>query len=141
LGQQEIKEILQKYNVIAVVGLSRDKTKPSHEVASYMKNNGYKIVPVNPFADKVLGEKSYKSLLDIPPPIQKTIEIVDIFRPSVDTPKIVEQTIELKKANCKPNVVWMQLGIINERAAQVGRNAGLVVIMDRCIKVEHRRFF
>lgn len=124
MSQQEIKEILQKNNVIAVVGLSRDKTKPSHEVASYMKNNGYKIVPVNPFADKVLGEKSYQSLLDIPPLVQKTIEIVDIFRPSVDTPKIVEQTIELKKANCKPNVVWMQLGIVNERAAQVGRNAG-----------------
>ena len=138
LSQSQIKEILQKYRVIAVVGLSADEEKPSHEVAAYMKRNGYRIIPVNPFAEEVLGEKSYKSLLDIPADIQKTIEIVDVFRRSADVPPIVEASVQLKHANGKPFVVWMQAGIVNIEAAEEARKAGLVVVMDRCIMVEHR---
>jgi hypothetical protein len=138
LGQNQIKEIL-KYKVIAVVGLSKEPEKDSHRVSAYLKQHGYRIIPVNPFADEVLGEKSYKSLLDIPLEIQKTIEIVDIFRPSKDVPPIVEQAIKLKQIYGKPFVVWMQLGIVNEAAAEAARRAGLIVVMDKCLMVEHRR--
>jgi predicted CoA-binding protein len=141
LSQNEIKEILAKYKTVAVVGLSREPDKDSHRVSAYLKQHGFHIIPVNPFADEILGEKSYKSLMDIPPEIQKAIEIVDVFRPSRDVPPIVEQAIKLKAAYGKPNVVWMQLGIVNEQAAEVARQAGLTVVMNRCMMIEHRRFF
>jgi uncharacterized protein len=137
MSQKEIRESLQKFRVIAVVGLSGDKDKPSYRVAEYMKQHGYRIVPVNPFVDEVLGEKSYKSLLEMPEEVQKTIEIVDIFRRSEDVQPIVDQAVKLKNANGMPHVVWMQLGIVNKQAAEVARKAGLRVIMDRCLKVEH----
>jgi len=137
LSQNQTKEILQKFHVIAVVGLSADEEKPSHEVAEYMKRHGYRIIPVNPFAGEVLDEKSYKSLLDMPADVQKTIEIVDIFRRPADVPPIVEQAIQLKQTNGKPFVVWMQMGIVNIDAAEKALKAGLVVVMDRCIMVEH----
>lgn len=139
MSQSQIKEILDKYKVIAVVGLSKELGKDSHRVSAYLQHHGYKIIPVNPFADEVLGEKSYKSLLDIPREIQKTIEIVDIFRPAQDVPPIVEQAVKLKQLYGKPFVVWMQLGIVNEQAAEVARRAGLIVIMDRCLMVEHHQ--
>jgi predicted CoA-binding protein len=139
LSQNEIKKILTKYKTIAVVGLSRELGKDSHRVSAYLKNHGFRIIPVNPFADEVIGEKSYKSLLDIPPEIQKTIEVVDIFRPSKDVPLIVEQAIKLKKMHGKPYVVWMQLGIVNEQAAEAAEKAGLIVVMDRCMMIEHKR--
>jgi uncharacterized protein len=141
LNQEEVEEILQKYKAIAIVGLSRDKEKPSYEVAKFMQSRGYQIVPVNPFVDEVLGEKSYKSLLDIPMEIQKKIDIVDIFRRPEDVPPIVDQVVKLKTANGKPYVVWMQVGIINEVAANVARKAGLSVVMDRCIMVEYKRHY
>ena len=139
MSQSQIKEILKKYKVIAVVGLSKEPGKDSHRVSAYLKQHGYRIIPVNPFADEVLGEKSYKNLLDIPPEIQKTIEIVDIFRPAKDVPPIVEQAIKLRALYGKPFVVWMQLGIVNEQAAEVARRAGLIVVMDKCLMVEHHR--
>jgi predicted CoA-binding protein len=134
-------EILTKYKTIALVGLSRDPDKDSYRVSAYLKKHGFRIIPVNPFADEILGEKSYKSLLDIPAEIQKTIEIVDIFRPAKDVPPIVEQAVKLKEAHGKPSVVWMQLGIVNEQAAETAKKAGLTVVMDRCMMIEHRRLF
>jgi predicted CoA-binding protein len=89
--------------------------------------------------DEVLGEKSYPSLLEIPSEIQKTIEIVDIFRPAKDAPPIVEQAIKLKQTYGKPFVVWMQLGIVNEQAAEAARRSGLIVVMDKCLMDEHGR--
>jgi predicted CoA-binding protein len=139
LNQNKIREILTRYKTVAVVGLSRDPEKDSHRVSAYLKKHGFHIIPVNPFADEVLGEKSYKSLLDIPPEIQKTIEIVDVFRPSKDLPLIVEQAIKLKAMYGKPHVVWMQLGIVNEQAAEAAEKAGLIVVMDKCMMIEHRR--
>jgi predicted CoA-binding protein len=138
LSQKEIQEILEKYKVIAVVGLSKEPSKPSHKVAVYMKKKGYRIIPVNPFISEVLGEKSYKTLLEIPRETQKTIEVVNIFRRPEDVPPIVEQAVKLKKTYGRPYVVWMQLGIVNEIAAETARKAGLIVIMDSCIMVEHR---
>ncbi len=136
--ENQTKELLNKYKVIAVVGLSKDPEKDSYKVSSYMQQNGYRIIPVNPFVEQVLGEKSYKSLLDIPPEIQKTIEIIDIFRPAKDVMPIVEQAITLKQMYGKPFVIWMQLGIINEQAAEAAKNSGLVVVMDKCLMIEHR---
>jgi uncharacterized protein len=137
MSQKEIREILLKYKVVAVVGLSKDKDKASYRVAEYMQQHGYRIVPVNPFVDEVLGEKSYKSLLEIPAEVQKTIEIVDIFRRAEDVPPIVDQAVKLKKANGMPHVVWMQLGIVNKQAAESAMKAGIIVIVDRCLKVDH----
>jgi len=136
--ENQTRELLNKYKVIAVVGLSKDPEKDSYKVSSYMQQNGYRIIPVNPFVEQVLSEKSYKSLLDIPPEIQKTIEIIDIFRPAKDVMPIVEQAITLKQMYSKPFVIWMQLGIINKPAAEAAKNSGLVVIMDKCLMIEHR---
>ena len=137
MSQNTIKEILEKYRVVAVVGLSKDPEKDSFKVSAYLQEHGFRIIPVNPFADEVLGQKSYPSLLEIPPEIQKTIDIVDIFRQAKDVPPIMEQAIKLKQKYGKPYVVWMQLGIFNEQAAEAGRRAGLVVVMDKCLMVEH----
>ena len=141
MSRNAIKEILTKYKTVAVVGLSREPNKDSHRVSAYLKKHGFRIIPINPFADEVLGEKSYKSLLDIPPETQKTIEVVDIFRPSIDVPPIVEQAIKLNVTYGKPHVVWMQLGIINEQAAKAAKKAGLTVVMDKCMMIEHKRSF
>jgi len=128
----KIKRILREYKTIAVVGLSAKWNRPSHFAAKYMKEHGYKIVPVNPGYDEILGEKCYPSLLDIPEPV----DIVDIFRRSEDVPPIVEDAI-----NIGAKVVWMQLTIINEEAASQAREAGLEVVMNRCVKIEHGRLF
>jgi uncharacterized protein len=134
---QQPHEILSKYHVIAIVGLSDDTTKPSFRVAAYLKQHGYRIIPVNPFAHEVLGEKSYKSLQDIPQRIRETIDIVDIFRKSEDVPPIVQQSLELKRRVGRPYVIWMQEGIVNEAAAETARKAGLAVVMDKCLMKEH----
>ena len=136
-----MKEILTKYRTVAVVGVSRDPSKDSHRVAEYLQSQGFHVIPVNPTADEVLGEKCYKSLFEMPDEVQRTIEIVDIFRPSSDTPAIVEQAVKLKERYDKPYVVWMQLGIINEQAAETARQAGITVVMNRCMMQEHLRLF
>jgi len=134
LSTEEIKSILEKYKTIAVVGLSTNPAKDSHRVAKYLKTKGYRIIPINPFAEVILGEKCYKSLFDAP----ETIEIVDIFRPAKDVPPIIDQAIELKRKLGNPRVIWMQLGIVNEEAAERARDASLTVVMDECMMVEHK---
>ena len=137
-NEQTISKALQS-KTIAVVGLSNSPERPSYDVASYLKSHGYRIVPINPTIDEVLGEKSYKSLLDLPDQLKSEIEVVDIFRRPEDIPPIVEQAAELRKRYNRPNVVWMQLGIVNEDAAETARSAGMDVVMDRCMKIEHAR--
>jgi predicted CoA-binding protein len=124
-----IKEILQTYKNIVVVGLSSQTWRPSYSVSRYMQTVGYRIIPVNPNETEVLGEKAYASLDDVPGPI----EIVDIFRRPEFVPDVVEAAIRRKA-----RVIWMQLGVVNEAAAERARAAGLEVVMDRCILVEHR---
>lgn len=141
MSSSEITKFLTKARTIAVVGLSKDPQKDSYRVATYMKKHGYCIIPVNPTIDEVLGEKSYPSLLDVPAEKQKQIDIVDIFRRSEDVPPIVEQAVKLREKNGKPEVVWMQLGIVNKEAAAIAKKAGLTVIMDKCIMQEHNRRF
>ena len=138
MSQESTKEILTKYKTIAVVGLSREPEKESYEVGAYLKKHGFRIVPVNPFADEILGEICYKSLLDMPVEAQKTVEVVDVFRRPEDIPPIAEQAVKLKKMTGTLRVFWMQLGIVNERAAETLRKAGLTVIMDKCLMQEHK---
>ena len=125
-----ILEILKNYKCIAVVGLSSNPARPSFEVTEYMQSAGYKIVPVNPNEREVLGEKSYSRLEDV----LGKIEIVDVFRRAEDVPPVVESAIAVGA-----KVVWMQLGIENAGAAERARAAGLVVVENACILVEHRR--
>ncbi|MGB9717954.1 MAG: CoA-binding protein [Thermoproteota archaeon] len=139
LIDEKIKLVL-KCGTIAIVGLSRDPNKDSYKVAEYLKKNGYRIVPINPFADKILGENCFKSLLETPENVQKTIEVVDIFRPSEEVLPIVEQAIRLKQKHGNPLFIWMQLGIVNTQAAELAEKAGLTVIMNRCMMIEHKRF-
>ena len=127
MSQKEIREILQNYRTVAVVGLSSDENKPSHEVAKYMQEQGYRVIPVNPTLTEVLGEKSYPSLADMPAEVQETVEVVDIFRRPENVLPVVEQAIKLKAKYGNPFVVWMQLGIVNEAAAKAARKAGIVV--------------
>ncbi len=134
--ENEINEILKNHRNVAVVGLSRDPNKDSYKVADYLKSKGYRIIPVNPSADKILGEKCYKSLLDLPDDIKKLIEIVDIFRPSKEVPPIVEQALQLRREYGRPFVIWTQLGIVNEEAAKMAKEDGMKVIMDKCMMIE-----
>lgn len=124
----EIKEILTKYKTIAIVGASNKPDRDSYIVAEYLLNHGYKIIPVNPNIDTLFGLKVYPDLLSVP----DEIEIVDIFRRPEFVDEIVDQAIQ-KKAK----VVWMQLGVINEKAAQKAMKVGLKVVMNKCIKIEH----
>ena len=124
--------ILERYKRIAMVGLSSNPFRPSHFAAIYLLSEGYDVTPVNPREPEVLGRKSYASLRDVPGPI----EIVDIFREAAAVPEIVEEAIAVGA-----KVIWMQLGIVHEQAAERARQAGLEVVMDRCVKIEHARFF
>lgn len=135
---ERLRSILN-YMTVAVIGLSRDSTKDSNKVATYLKNHGYHVIPINPLAEEILGEKCYPGLSDIPEELQRIIEVVDIFRPSEDIPSIVEQAVQLKRKYGRPRAVWMQLGITNELAAERAREAGLEVVMNRCMMIEHRK--
>jgi uncharacterized protein len=132
----ERMRILERYRRIAMVGLSSNPFRPSHFAAIYLLSEGYDVIPVNPRETEVLGRKSYPSVASIPGPKGARVEVVDIFRESAAVPAIVEEAIA---AGAK--VIWMQLGVIHEGAAQRAREAGLEVVMDRCMKIEHARFF
>jgi len=123
-------EMLQSARTIAVVGLSGKRCRPSYGVAEYLKREGYRVIPVNPEETEVLGEKCYPDLDSVP----GEVDVVDIFRRSEFVPEIVEAAIR-KGAK----VVWMQEGVIHEEAARRAREAGLTVVMDRCILKDHRR--
>ena len=125
---------------IAVVGLSKDPSKPSHDVAKYLIEHGYRVVPVNPTIDEVLGQKSYRSLLDLPDKLKREIEVVDIFRRAEDVPVIVDEAVNLHRSLGYPKAIWMQLGIVNEEAARKAMSSGMDVVMDHCMKIEHNRW-
>ena len=127
-----IKEMLETYRTIAVVGLSSRPYRASHGVSRYMQRQGYRIIPVNPMETEVLSEKAYPSLDDVP----ESFEIVDIFRRPEFVPDIVEAAIRRKA-----KVIWMQQGVIHEAAAERARAAGLEVVMDLCILQEHMALF
>ena len=129
---ETIRSILKENKSIAVVGLSANWNRPSFFASKYMQQKGYKIIPVNPRYSEILGEKCYKSLLDI----KEKVDIVDCFRKSDDILPIATDAIKIKA-----RVLWMQLSVFNEDVAILSRNAGLKVVQDRCVKIEHARLF
>jgi predicted CoA-binding protein len=127
-----IAELLKRAKTIAVVGLSNSPLRPSHGVSAYMQTNGYHIIPVNPEIKGALGEKAYASLLEVP----EKIDIVNIFRRPEFVEEVVDQAIQLKVP-----AIWMQEEVINEKAAEKARRAGIFVVMDHCILKEHKARF
>jgi predicted CoA-binding protein len=127
-----ITDILQRSKTIVVVGLSSNPLRPSHGVSAYMQSHGYRIIPVNPNIEECLGEKAYRSLLEVP----EKIEIVNVFRRSEYVDEVVDQAIQRQVP-----VLWLQEDVINEPAAEKARKAGIYVVMDRCILKEHRDRF
>jgi len=134
-----IEEILKRFTVISIVGLSKDPSKDSYRVASYMKNEGFTVIPVNPSTSEILGERCYPSLTAMPEELQRRVEIVNIFRPSQQVSPLVDEAIKMRKRWGSPSVVWTQLGIVDYEAAARAESAGLAVVMDRCILIEHQR--
>jgi predicted CoA-binding protein len=129
---QLLRRIYKENHVIAVVGLSANWYRPSYFAAKYMLDHGYRVIPVNPQYREVLGQKCYPSLMDIP----EKVDIVDCFRKSEEIPALCEQAVAIGA-----KVLWMQIGVINEAAARRAREAGLEVVMDRCVKIEYARLF
>ncbi len=130
VGGDAVAQILRSAKTIAVVGLSSNPMRASNEVAAYLKLAGYRIIPVNPNETEVLGEKAYARLEDVPEPV----DIVDVFRRAEDVPPVADATIGIGA-----KVLWLQLGIANAEAAAKARAAGLVVVEDACLLVEHKR--
>ena len=127
-----LRRILHDYKRVAMVGLSADWYRPSNFAAKYLLDRDFEVTPVNPKYDEILGQKCYPDLASIPTPI----DIVDLFQRPDRVPLFVDQAIEIGA-----KVVWMQLGIVNEEAAQKARDAGLEVVMDRCMKIEYARLY
>ena len=130
MSEPKIEAILEKAKTIASVGLSANASKPSHGIGAYLLSQGYRVIPVNPKVESILGQKSFPILDAIP----EAIDVVQIFRPSEDVPPIVDLAIQ---AGAK--AIWMQQGIANEAAAAKARAAGLDLVMDRCMRTEHQR--
>jgi predicted CoA-binding protein len=131
-SDQEIKDILSKYKTVAVIGMSKNPEKDAFLIPAYLKKLGYKVIPVNPSANEILGEKAYPKLSEIP----GDVDIVDVFRPSEDVPNYVDEVI-LKN----PKVFWLQLGIENKEAEEKVAATGIKVVFNRCMMAEHRRLF
>ena len=129
---QEIKDILLKYKKVAVVGMSREEGKDSHEIPLYLIGKGYDVTPVNPNADSILNKKAYASISSVPGPV----EIVDIFRPSDKVLPVVQAAISKN-----PKVIWLQEGISNDEARKLAESKGITVIFNRCMMKEHVRLF
>jgi predicted CoA-binding protein len=127
-----LRRILRDSRVIAVVGLSADWFRPSYFAAKYMLEHGYRVIPVNPKYPEILGQRCYKTLRDVP----EKIDLVDIFRKTQDVIPIAQDAIAIGA-----KVLWQQLGVRNEEAAALARQAGLEAVMDRCVKIEHGRLF
>ena len=132
MEDKELKEILIRSKTVAVVGISPKEDRPSYVVASYLQSKGYRILPVRPDGDRILGEKVYRNLMEIPKEVE--IDVVDIFRRPVDVPSVVDEAIQRGA-----KIVWMQEEITNDKAGAKAERLGLKVVMDRCIKKEHQR--
>ncbi|MFB6307813.1 MAG: CoA-binding protein [Haloarculaceae archaeon] len=128
----ELRTVLE-HDSVAVVGCSSTPGKDAHEIPKYLREHGYEVIPVNPFAEEIFGRRAYDSLSEI----EETVDIVDVFRPSDEVAGIVDEALDRDDVQ----VIWTQLGIRDDEAAERARDAGLTVVQDRCIKVEHRRLF
>ena len=131
-----LRRILKESRVLAVVGLSAQWHRPSYFAAKYMLEHGYRVIPVNPQYQEVLGQKCYASLRDIPRSVVGQVDLVDVFRKTADVLPVAEDAIAIGA-----KVFWQQLGVKNEAAAALARSKGLETVMDRCVKIEHGRLF
>ncbi|GAB6877900.1 CoA-binding protein [Halorubrum gandharaense] len=129
-----LRELLDA-DTIAVVGCSTTPGKAAHDVPAYLQRQGYRVIPVNPFADEVLGEPAYGSLADV----EESVDLVDVFRPSEEVPEILDAVRERHASRGDAGDVWLQLGIAHDEVTAAAESDGLRVVQDRCIKVEHRR--
>lgn len=126
----ELRDILG-LDTVAVVGCSTTPGKAAHDIPKYAQNQGYEVIPVNPFADEIFGREAYDSLTDV----EEDIDIIDVFRPSEEVPDIVDESLERSDAE----VLWLQLGIRHDDAAERAEDGGKRVVQDKCLKVEHKR--
>lgn len=131
-------EVLKKYKVIAVVGASKNPEKDANTVPDFMKGRGYEIIPVNPTADMIVGNKAYPSLDAIPLETAKRVEVVDVFRPSEELPEVARNVVAFKNKTGRPFVFWAQLGLENEEAKGILQEAGVDYVMNRCLRIEQR---
>ncbi|WP_129116873.1 CoA-binding protein [Halegenticoccus tardaugens] len=126
---------LLELDVVAVVGCSSTPGKAAHEIPAYLQRHGYDVIPVNPYADEILGREAYDSLADV----EEEVDLVDVFRPSEEVPNVVDQVIARKADRGDVRAIWLQLGIEHDEAAARAEEAGLRIVQDRCMKVEHGR--
>jgi uncharacterized protein len=131
-------EVVGKYRTIAVVGASKNPEKDAHTVPLYLKEHGYRIIPVNPTADQILGEKAYRSLSELPEDVAKDVEVVLVFRPSDELPEVAGQVVDMKRKCGRPFVFWSQLGIENEEAKRMLDEGHIPYVMNACMRVVHR---
>jgi len=131
-------EVLKKYKTVAVIGASKDPSKWAHVVPKYLKEHGYRIIPINPTATEILGERVYKSLMEVP----EEVEVVEVFRPSEEVPKIVEEAIQRRKTRGDVKVVWLQLGITaDEESKKKLHETGIALVENMCMMETHQRHF
>lgn len=129
---------MAKYKVIAVVGASKNPEKEAFTVPQYLKDAGYRIIPINPTAESILGEKAYPALQELPEPLAREVEVVEVFRPSEELLQVARQATEMKAKYGRPFVFWAQLGLENEEAKVILRDGGIHYVMDACMRTVHR---
>jgi predicted CoA-binding protein len=134
----EPNEVLKQSKVVAVVGASKNPEKEANTVPMYLLQHGYTVVPVNPTANDILGQKAYPSLAELPPELAASVDVVEVFRPSEELPVIARQVVEMKKRTQKTPVFWAQLGLENEEAKQVLKNGGVAYVMNACMRTQHQ---
>jgi len=137
-GTASPAEVLKKSKTIAVVGASKNPEKEAYAVPLYLKEHGYRIVPVNPTAAEILGEKAYPSLRELPEKVGRMVDVVEVFRPSDELPKVALETVEMKARLGRPLVFWAQLGLENEEAKRILDTNGIRYVMDACMRTVHK---
>ncbi len=138
IGTVSPAEVLKKYRTIAVVGASKNPEKAAHSVPRYLKDQGYLIVPVNPSATEILGETAYRSLADIPEDVGRTVDVVEVFRPSEELSEVALQAAAMKERCGRPFVFWAQQGLESEEAKQILERSGIQYVMDACMRTVHQ---
>lgn len=130
-------DAVKRYRVVAVVGASKNPEKDAHTVPAYLKQHGYRIIPINPTADRILDEKAYPSLADLPTELAKQVEVVEVFRPSEELPEVARQVVEMHKKFGRPFVFWAQTGLESEEAKKVLEESRIPYVMNACMRVVH----
>jgi uncharacterized protein len=133
-------EVLERCKTIAVVGASKNPEKEAYTVPRYLKEHGYQIVPVNPTATEILGERAYPSLLDLPEELGRVVDVVEVFRPSSELPQVALQAVEMKKRYGRPLFFWAQQGLESEEAKRILEGNGIQYVMDACMRSVHQQY-